>query len=806
MLELLAVAGAPLHEGELIAVSGAGAEGAMEALSEARMVRREGGRVWLVSPPASRGKSLAPDAIDLWEALGRVTERTLAGWPHDPAVLLVRCRVLTRNGNVPVALELIERSRPARLAADLSDLETSLRSMAAADPPSSQRALVILAREQLRRGEVEAARQTLEEAHFVAEGPPSDDLRLLRAEAHARAGKPGFALEDLKLASFSSRLGAAGVKVLMAGLQMLAGRLVEARRALLNMARETAGSPELEGRRWAALSLSYVFEERFALARAAARRARKAYGHPNTAPLEPLLWLIDFLARLRLDDIDAAAAMAAADHRVRPGDREAIPSLVRAALAGRQGDLQTCLRMAGECADRLDRRADRFLHAVILRYMAQAAVELGQLDRAEALVRELAGEVKEAGLAVLEPILELEFALLAYCRGDTEQAQRRSLRALELAPRNPYIRIEAWRLANRPVAIDRPTHPSLAAYYSARAADRALQAGALGDALNHARAASAWYHHVGARAEEARVLTACGEALARRGHYEEAGRTLDMAQELAQPLALAPVLVAGALIRASIADRTGHLDEYVRQLAMAARAANRTLMGRAMVLACSRAGFIAGASTSLASPFGPLVERLGLTRPATTIVTVGGRTFLADGRIEHGAELQLDLEMGLVSARGHAWDLSAQPLIARLLECLADAGDRGLSTEALYRLVWGAEYHALRHRNTLYGAINRVRRGLAGLIADRQIIAQSDGNYRLENVTVAVVRAARTSEAQLQRIARRATLLQGPMPDARDFAVQHGITLAHARWDMALAKEQGTDVEVASRRSWPGIP
>ncbi len=804
IVDLLAVASAALHEGELIAAAGLGAARSLQMLEREGVVRREGGRVRLASEvSAAMAASVAEAGDELWTALSAVVEKTHAGWPQDPAVLLVRCRTLARSGNAGAALDMLERSRAAKLAVDLGQLEATLRAMAAGDPSVGPRALLLLAREQLRRGEVDRARHALAEVEFLRDELTTDEFSLLRAEAHARAGQPRFAVEDLKLASFTTRGGLVSMRLMMAGLSMLAGRLHEARRILVALARETRDDPELEGRRWAALSLSYVLEERYGLARASARRARSAYRHPDTAPLEPLLWLIDFLSRLRLDDIDAAAAMAAAERRFRLSDQAPIPSLVRAALVGRQGDLQGCLSAARECAERLDRRADRFLLAIVQRYMARAAMDLGQLDRAEALIRELAGAAKDGGLAVLEPMCELEFALLAQSRGDPAEARRRALRALELAPKNPYVRVEAWVLADAPLPSTASMHPSLRGYVHLRAAERALRAGALDDAVRDATVACDWYHAVGARADEARAFSSLGEAYARLGRYDDATRALDVARELATRLALSPLLVADSLIRASIADRRGDIDEYVRSLASATRIAHPSLIGRAMVQACARAGFVAGPWTARVSPFGPLVERLGLVRPVHFLITVGDRTCLADSSIDPGADLQLDLEMGSVTGSGRTWDLSAQPLLSKLLDSLVDAGDNGLPAELLYRQVWGQEYHALRHRNTLYGAINRLRRGLASLVAGRQVIVQTDGNYRLSGATVAVVRAARAAAAQHERVARRAALAGSPLPDPHTYAERFGISVALARWDLALLQEQDTDVEVVSRRSWP---
>lgn len=62
-----------------------------------------------------------------------------------------------------------------------------------------------------------------------------------------------------------------------------------------------------------------------------------------------------------------------------------------------------------------------------------------------------------------------------------------------------------------------------------------------------------------------------------------------------------------------------------------------------------------------------------------------------------------------------------RPILVRMLASLAERHGEFVDAETLYREVWGGiEYHPLRHRNTLYVALNRTRRFLsdAGLGAD----------------------------------------------------------------------------------------
>ena len=64
-----------------------------------------------------------------------------------------------------------------------------------------------------------------------------------------------------------------------------------------------------------------------------------------------------------------------------------------------------------------------------------------------------------------------------------------------------------------------------------------------------------------------------------------------------------------------------------------------------------------------------------------------------------------------------------------------------VSAEQLFLTVWGGrEYHPLRHRNTVYVAVKRLRQTLKGLVADdREIIETAAGGWRLADGIDAVV-------------------------------------------------------------------
>ena len=789
LLEVLLAAEASLDEGELVAAVGDGAGEAADEMQRRGMVARESGRLRLAMP--ARDYRLATSGIAserAWAVLGRVAERTQAGWPLDPDVLLLRCRILTRSAKVAEALELLAHFRGARHAVALARLAAIVRTMAAADPSCARRSFLLLAREQLRRGEVERACLTIDEAEAApGTGGCADELRVLRAEAHARGAHPGIAAEVFRSSTLPSGMDSSAGQLLLAELTIQRGNLAGARRALRSLAQGVVGRPQLLTRWWIDLALTYVCESRFELARGALRRARRACG-PRPGPLEPSLKALEVLVRIHLDQLDAAAAMLAAGGRVDAPHDDPTASLLRAALSGRQGDMQGCLSVGLEGAALLAQRGDRFLLTVLQRYLGHAAMGLGLLDRAEQLFRSVVGVEQESDLGVLSSHCERDFALLAEARGDLQEARHRAQRALSSSPRDPYARIEAWVLAGAEAPCTDGMPAAVAAYAQLRRAEHCVRRGELDEASCASRVAAQWYREAGAHYEFARALAVQAEALVRLGRAEDAASALELCEQTARNHGLQPLIVTCSLLRASIADRCGDLDAYAQALASASRHAAAHVPGSGEGAACHRLGISDRYSPAGPAPFAQLVARLGLARPATWVVTCGDRTWLTEKRGRQEAELELDAELLAVRAGRQRWDLSGQPLLFRLLDALVCAGAEGVSVETLYERIWGGQYHPLRHRNTVYGAITRLRRGLDPLVPDRPWLVQDEGRYCLRSVSVAVIVAAGSCDAPRARCSRMALLDETNLPGPAEYAHRFGMSLGHARWELALIK------------------
>lgn len=95
-------------------------------------------------------------------------------------------------------------------------------------------------------------------------------------------------------------------------------------------------------------------------------------------------------------------------------------------------------------------------------------------------------------------------------------------------------------------------------------------------------------------------------------------------------------------------------------------------------------------------------------------------------------DIWVDAEAGVmvVDAGGHT--IKGRPITCRLMAALIEAEGGVVPAEDLYKKVWEApEYHPLRHRNTLYVAINRLRKTLRELLPGREAVETGSSGWRL---------------------------------------------------------------------------
>ena len=203
-----------------------------------------------------------------------------------------------------------------------------------------------------------------------------------------------------------------------------------------------------------------------------------------------------------------------------------------------------------------------------------------------------------------------------------------------------------------------------------------------------------------------------------------------------------PVLTCAHLVRAFVAERAGDLQTCAAELGAAWTRAVPELRDEALRRACARAGVDVGPGPAGAiRPLAARIWRLGLDRPAACITRQGGRAWILDAGEEPPAHFHLTLELDRGRVRGEHGELPLPPQQRQILEHLACAGAAGMSVEDLYREVWGGtEYHPLRHRNSIYVALTRLRESLGAVLARDAFVEGPDGRYRIAPEVTAAVR------------------------------------------------------------------
>jgi hypothetical protein len=573
--------------------------------------------------------------------------------------------------------------------------------------------LLRLAREQLRWGEFDAARATCESALSTDLSKEAQRrARLLLAEALVRAGDPQAAAQELAQAGPDM-----AVDLALAELAVLRGELVSARRALL-LLRPT--HPALQGRRAVALALSYLFEDRHRLALAWARRAKRAYARRERGAADPLAPIVEVAALLNLDRIDAAMQAASREERATKSLGGGPVVLFQAGVLFRRGQLADALEVAEPAYRALDRKADRIFRAIVGHYSCRVAIALGKLELAEEFLRGTLGIAESPGLGALRPLCELDFALLCEARGRRDEARERARRAVEALPRSPIARAEAWALgalAEKP----RAAEASAAAFIALRSAERALEEGDLRASSEEATLAASWYERAGAGYELSRARLCLAEAAARQGG--DFGPALESSP-------YPPVRVAALLIRAAVCDRDGRLDDA--RAALKSTLHESELRGASLLRACARFGVGDLPAPAAVDPFAARVKRLGLDRPADLLAESADRRWLlaAHDPLPRKFDLLVRLDRGGVAGAGGDEPLPPQQLL--LLEALVRAGPHGASVEELYQKAWRAKsFHPLRHRNTVYVALARLRDSLRDILEGDTLVEIEGGRYRV---------------------------------------------------------------------------
>ena len=638
----------------------------------------------------------------------------------------------------------VERERGRSLSDDLiersgGDPAWLRRMLDQRSPASAGERALLDARARLLCGDIDGACGALDGPRDRAERNEPPGTHLLRAEALIREGDPVAARDELARGSGGAEREDPSLAILVAGLHVLRGELATGRRVL--RAASADGDGLFEARRAGVVALSYFCEERYPRVAGWARRARLAHLRASDGPVEPLILMAELIALLESDRLDRAAALATRrSEGTRLRDRgeplgKGLGILFEAGLLGRRGELAETVALLELAYRGLAARSDRLAQAVTARYLARALTGLGRFDQADEVLKSAAAAASSPGLDALGPYQERERAKVAEARGDRPEARARIAAALTRAPGNPYLRLDAWFFYEGDAPLPRPalSSPALSAYGALRAAERALERGVLVEAEAAARLATGWYRPAGIKHELARARLAEAEALARQGRCAPAFEALAECEALAEPRGYAPVLVAAALVRASLADRAGDLSAYRASLKAARAFAGAELLDLALGRALARVGLTDGRELRAGAPqpFRALVARLGLDRPVAALSFGPRLRLLSEEEIpDEPIDLWLDVDQGCVVGPGGRHPLTAQR--RAMLALFAEAGSSGWTLEDLFHRLWGGgEYHPLNHRAVLYTAIARFRRSVQPLCGRDPLQRLGETRYRI---------------------------------------------------------------------------
>ena len=660
----------------------------------------------------------------------------------------------------------------------LEDLRTiGLRLHERGDPAGSSRnddVTLLIARILVRRSHITEAADLLA---TIGDRGDRASLRwlLLAGEVAQRRGRLRDAEDLFRRAQAVAVTGAEQLHAALARADAasLAGNGVAARVVLSALQTQHMPMVPRNRARWGwSLALSYLFEERFIEGAAAAHAAAAAIADQPMDDLMALLAMLEMLALSECDQIDAARAILAKTELVATASgalRNQVLNGYRGVLEYHAGDLPLAARLLEGSFGHLAGHADQVLAVLAGYYRARVALAQGESDQAAELASRLTRMAIAAELETLVPhgrAVQSEALLVG---GRVEEARALASLALtsprvcnqaasvshavlaEIAALDGDI-VTARQLLTTAFAWEPNTNEVLppgvdySIMVELRRAESAmtqawleLLGGDVERAAHVAAVAHDYYrgtHRVALRNRAATLRALALICRGTAGDIAEADVLLDAAGPIAASIGDARTLALCTLGQAALAKQRGtsgvgllldNGNEMAHTEGRTLRAARHELVPPAGTRALlARLGFMAGmrhrvvtrTSASIVSD-----QELAVLRTAHRLVVEPARAVIT-ARVDNEARID----------RG-------RPLACELLAVLVETQGAVIAAEQLFLAVWGArEYHPLRHRNTLYVAVKRLRTTLRELLNDdRDLIETAAGGWRIVDDLDAIV-------------------------------------------------------------------
>ncbi len=543
-------------------------------------------------------------------------------------------------------------------------------------------------------------------------------------------------------------------QVHIAGVAVIAGESARARQVLEVALAELPNPSPRQRARWAWVrTISWMFEERFEKGAEQARRARAELAGTSLDDLDNRLAMLETLSSIECDDMNHARVSA---RLIRAsGLRQHVAAFYRAIASYADGEPRRACAELRDAHEYLRARGDTINAYLAGYYGTYALAAVAKLGEAQALARSATQLARDAGLRgptaqalARQAVLAAEALQVQHAHQLADEAlaspciQRRSRATAHCAHAHAYTlegdigtALEHIALAREAVAL--PDLVSAQAEIDVEHAGVDLIGGNLHDAVERAERAVAHYKDRSRYYEVARARVLLAAAYIARGRRTDilfAEQTIAQAREHAERGDLHSILIGCAILTAALARRQNRGAAAEELLANALRSFDpeRSSIYAGALLAAIEGGAAAWAPPGVIA----LLAHLGFTDAVGRyLVDQHGRRAATENDVERESnqrELFVDEVRSVILAHGGEVEISGRPMQCSLLSELIQAGGAPVPAESLYKRVWGvSEYHPLRHRNALYVAINRLRKGLREAFGDREIIERSTDGWRL---------------------------------------------------------------------------